>query len=120
MHTSAALSAPSQTFAPSPIARWWFQPENKKVVDGMLAEEDQASTVESEEENIRKKCEHHLAIGYVYELDTEPFHIDLSPKNPVVFCHGLLGFDIVEYWDDLPVAVLSLAGYKGGFGGKWC
>nr|XP_018264559.1 triacylglycerol lipase [Kwoniella dejecticola CBS 10117]OBR86717.1 triacylglycerol lipase [Kwoniella dejecticola CBS 10117] len=50
---------------------WWNG--NKGKVDEMMSEEDRADTVEEEQEKLRKKYK--------------------SPQNPVVFCHGLLGFD---------------------------
>ncbi|RSH84369.1 uncharacterized protein EHS24_005889 [Apiotrichum porosum] len=50
-----------------------FWSGHKKTVDGMLAEEDQADTIEEEQ------AQH--AIKY---------H---TPQHPMVFCHGLMGFD---------------------------
>ncbi|OCF74844.1 triacylglycerol lipase [Kwoniella mangroviensis CBS 8886] len=50
---------------------WWSG--NKGRVDEMMSEEDRADTVEEEKEKLRKKYK--------------------SPQNPIVFCHGLLGFD---------------------------
>ncbi|KAG8862057.1 hypothetical protein FRC20_011370 [Serendipita sp. 405] len=68
-------TAPS-SMAPSAVGRWWFQDGNKEVIDGMLKDEDKAPTVAQEAESIRKKY--------------------LTPKLPLVFCHGLLGFDSVS------------------------
>lgn len=50
---------------------WWK--EHKAMVDGMLKDEDKADTVEGEEDVIARRHQ--------------------APKNPVVFCHGLFGFD---------------------------
>ncbi|EIW68895.1 hypothetical protein TREMEDRAFT_68852 [Tremella mesenterica DSM 1558] len=52
---------------------WWSG--HKKDVDKDLAEEDQAETVEEEQEKLRRKYK--------------------TPKYPLVFCHGLLGFDYI-------------------------
>ncbi|KZV93779.1 alpha/beta-hydrolase [Exidia glandulosa HHB12029] len=71
IHTSAA----AETSVTSPT-RWWFTTENKKEVDTILDEGDQADTIEGEEEHFQQKY--------------------ASPKLPVVFCHGLLGFDKVS------------------------
>ncbi|KAG8774699.1 hypothetical protein FRC12_001866 [Ceratobasidium sp. 428] len=51
---------------------WWFG-ENKKDVDELLDEADRAETAEQERDGFRNKY--------------------LTPKNPIVFCHGLFGFD---------------------------
>lgn len=50
---------------------WWSG--NKGKVDHVLSEEDQADTVEEERDKLREKYR--------------------TPKYPLVFCHGLLGFD---------------------------
>ncbi|KAI0801042.1 Alpha/Beta hydrolase protein, partial [Fomes fomentarius] len=76
MHTSA----PSQgfNFPPLPSFKSWFGSEesaNTENQNPMLSDEDRAETAQEEREHIRRK--------YV------------STKNPVVFCHGLLGFDTV-------------------------
>lgn len=61
---------------------WWSG--NKKKVDATLAEEDRADTIEEEQEKHRRKCESCQEVLLM---------IDRTPKNPIVFCHGLLGFD---------------------------
>ncbi|OCH94719.1 alpha/beta-hydrolase [Obba rivulosa] len=76
LHTST----PSQSLKfglPDSIKNWFNSDEgtNKENMDPYLNEEDKAATPEEQRERIRQK--------YV------------SPKNPVVFCHGLLGFDTV-------------------------
>ena len=45
------------------------------MMDQMLEKEDQGETVEEEEANIQAR--------------------HTPPKNPIVFCHGLFGFDIL-------------------------
>ncbi|KAJ7596852.1 Alpha/Beta hydrolase protein [Mycena floridula] len=72
--TTSRNSSPSVSEIPTSAWRW-FQSENKENVDAMLDEEDRAETVQEERDRINKKY--------------------LSTKNPVVFCHGLLGFDSV-------------------------
>jgi hypothetical protein len=76
MHTSATAAAPQAPFVPSPISRWWFQPENKKTVDRMLDEDDQSSTVEKEGEKIRQKCKpsFYLPIHPDFDCPIRPFY----------------------------------------------
>ncbi|RSH94528.1 hypothetical protein EHS25_004332 [Saitozyma podzolica] len=52
---------------------WWGS--HKSKVDELMSEEDQAETVEEEKAKLRSKYR--------------------TPKNPLVFCHGLLGFDYI-------------------------
>lgn len=73
IQTSAAQA---MSPVPSGLNRWWFQDGNKETVDGMLHDADKAPTAQQEAEAIRKKY--------------------LTPRNPLVFCHGLLGFDSVN------------------------
>ncbi|KAI0756781.1 Alpha/Beta hydrolase protein [Daedaleopsis nitida] len=77
---SIHTSAPSQSFnfPQLPSFKDWFgsdEAADKESTNAMLSDEDRAETAEEEREHIRRK--------YV------------SPKNPLVFCHGLLGFDTV-------------------------
>ncbi|OCF34680.1 triacylglycerol lipase [Kwoniella heveanensis BCC8398] len=67
---------------------WWNG--NKGKVDEMMSEEDRADTVEEEKEKLRKKYR--------------------SPKNPVVFCHGLLGFD---YLGPASLPPLQISHWRG-------
>ncbi|THV06023.1 alpha/beta-hydrolase [Dendrothele bispora CBS 962.96] len=72
---------------------WWFQSGNKSNVDTLLEKDDRADTVQEEQENIRKKYR--------------------SPKNPIVFCHGLLGFDSVTIGPSIaPMQVTHWRGIK--------
>ncbi|RDB29528.1 Lipase 2 [Hypsizygus marmoreus] len=70
--TSAAA-----TFTPpdltSATSWWWFQSESKATVNQLLTQEDRAVSVHKQHQKHHKKYR--------------------SPRNPVVFCHGLLGFD---------------------------
>ena len=75
---------------PAPF-RNWFQTEPAEEDDkhsSILTEEDQDEDSETERENIRKKCRHPADLIRRFNVLS-----DLSPKNPIVFCHGLLGFD---------------------------
>ncbi|EJF66902.1 alpha/beta-hydrolase [Dichomitus squalens LYAD-421 SS1] len=77
IHTSASQGF---NFPQLPNLRSWFSSEeggngDKENLNPMLSDEDKAETAAGERENIRRK--------YV------------STKNPLVFCHGLLGFDTV-------------------------
>ncbi|KAF7306756.1 hypothetical protein MIND_00467300 [Mycena indigotica] len=77
----------------SPFARWWFQSENKENVDTLLESEDRADNIEQEQELLHNKYR--------------------STKNPVVFCHGLLGFDSVSIGPAIaPVQVTHWRGIR--------
>lgn len=85
-----ASTAPQ--IAPPPIpSKWWFQSDSdsgsKDNVDKLLNEEDQASSLNKIHQKYR------------------------SPKAPVVFCHGLLGFDTVTVGPSL--APLQVAHWRG-------
>ncbi|KAF8477857.1 Alpha/Beta hydrolase protein [Gautieria morchelliformis] len=81
-----------EPFTPSPT-RSWFRWENKRSVDQLLVEEDRAETVKGEEDNIRRKYR--------------------SPRYPIVFCHGLLGFDSIQLGASFaPVEVSHWRGIK--------
>ncbi|KAJ7487406.1 Alpha/Beta hydrolase protein [Mycena galericulata] len=92
LHTAAvAADVPSQP--ESAIARWWFQSENKDNVDALLDESDRADSVQQEQRILHSKYR--------------------SPKNPVVFCHGLLGFDSVTIGPAIaPMQVTHWRGIK--------
>ena len=95
MSTSSKASASADSPVTNSSSGWWFfNSENKENVDTILGEEDRADTVSQEQENIRKRCMYPIIL-------CEHTHqylpiVDRSPKNPVVFCHGLLGFDSVS------------------------
>ncbi|KAG2154652.1 Alpha/Beta hydrolase protein [Suillus clintonianus] len=79
-------------FAPSPTpSKWWFQSDSdsgiKENVDKLLNEEDQVSSLNRIHQKYR------------------------APKAPVVFCHGLLGFDTVTVGPSL--APLQVAHWRG-------
>ncbi|WVR03961.1 hypothetical protein IAU60_000960 [Kwoniella sp. DSM 27419] len=67
---------------------WWNG--NKTKMDEMMVEEDRAETIEEEKEKMRKKYR--------------------SPQNPVVFCHGLLGFD---YLGPASLPPLQISHWRG-------
>ncbi|KAJ7786122.1 Alpha/Beta hydrolase protein [Mycena metata] len=91
VHTLAAPESPVQP--ESAIARWWFQSENKDNVDALLDQEDRADSVQQEQRILQDKYR--------------------SPKNPVVFCHGLLGFDSVTIGPSIaPMQVTHWRGIK--------
>ncbi|KAJ6519641.1 Alpha/Beta hydrolase protein [Mycena sanguinolenta] len=90
MHSAAAQPP---TTPESSIARWWFQSENKENVDTLLEQEDRADSVQQEQRLLQSKYR--------------------SPKNPVVFCHGLLGFDSVTIGPAIaPMEVTHWRGIK--------
>lgn len=95
-HTSQRgfASATSQgfLFGISSAPSWRpFQSDSKEATDRLLSEEDRAPTVEEEQSRIRKKY--------------------LSPKYPIVFCHGLLGFDSVTIGP--AIAPLEVTHWRG-------
>ena len=98
---------------PAPF-RNWFQTDPVKDGDGhgsILTEEDQDEDSEAEREHIRKKCKCSVDPCTIFSaLNVLP---DLSPKNPVVFCHGLLGFDSVSIGPSIaPLEVTHWRGIK--------
>ncbi|KAL5533990.1 hypothetical protein ACEPAG_450 [Sanghuangporus baumii] len=87
------LETPSyaRLFSTTSPTRWWFGKEHKTEVDELLDESDRADTIEGEEEHLRKKY--------------------LAPKHPVVFCHGLLGFDNVKIGPS--IAPMNVSHWRG-------
>lgn len=71
-HVQRQHSGQGQQVRPISSGSGWWR-EHKAMVDGMLKDEDKGDTIEDEEEAIARR---HLA-----------------PQHPVVFCHGLFGFD---------------------------
>ncbi|KAL0948670.1 hypothetical protein HGRIS_010473 [Hohenbuehelia grisea] len=77
----------------SPTGWWWFQAQNKENVDSLLNEEDRADTLQQEQDNLGSKYR--------------------TPRNPIVFCHGLLGFDVVSLGPSIaPLQVTHWRGIK--------
>lgn len=92
--SSSLASLPSlpPLFSTSATPSWWrFKNDNKEDIDRLLSEEDRAPTVEEERSRIHKKY--------------------LSPKHPIVFCHGLLGFDSVTIGP--AIAPLEVTHWRG-------
>ncbi|KAI0347830.1 alpha/beta-hydrolase [Trametopsis cervina] len=86
---SQKLTLPS---LPNPFG--WFTTEDasqKDNMDPLLTEEDKAHNAHAQKEHIQQKYS--------------------SPKNPVVFCHGLLGFDTVTV--GLSIAPLQVSHWRG-------
>ncbi|KAI8990493.1 alpha/beta-hydrolase [Trametes punicea] len=93
---SVHTSAPSQSFnfqLPDSIRNWFSSEDSsgKESLNPMLSDEDKAPTAAQERENIRQK--------YV------------ATKNPLVFCHGLLGFDTVTLGPS--IAPLQVTHWRG-------
>ncbi|KAH9857955.1 Alpha/Beta hydrolase protein [Lenzites betulinus] len=94
-------SAPAQFNFPQlpPSIRSWFSADessSKENLNPLLSEADKAETAKEERENIRQKY--------------------LAPKNPIVFCHGLLGFDTVNLGPSIaPLQVTHWRGIRDAF-----
>ncbi|KAI0328176.1 alpha/beta-hydrolase [Cubamyces sp. BRFM 1775] len=94
---SIHTSAPAQSFnfpqLPNSIRSWFGADEGggKENLNPMLSDEDRGETAAQERANIRHK--------YV------------ATKNPVVFCHGLLGFDTVTLGPS--IAPLQVTHWRG-------
>lgn len=109
---------------------WWSG--NKGKVDQMMSEEDQADTVDEEREKLKRKCRSDLScdtnIGRTADIGVADLHlqalttvpsspgapltqrIDRTPKRPMVFCHGLLGFD---YLGPTSLPPLQISHWRG-------
>ena len=109
----ASLPSPRALFSTSATPSWWrLQNDNKENIDRLLSEEDRAPTVEEEQSRIHKKCAwpavHPSCLLLPYVI-----RVDLSPKHPIVFCHGLLGFDSVTIGPTIaPLEVTHWRGIK--------
>ncbi|KAJ8474508.1 hypothetical protein ONZ51_g7173 [Trametes cubensis] len=94
---SIHTSAPAQSFnfpqLPNSIRSWFGGDEGsgKENLNPMLSDEDRGETAAQERANIRHK--------YV------------ATKNPLVFCHGLLGFDTVTLGPS--IAPLQVTHWRG-------
>ncbi|KAI0003758.1 Alpha/Beta hydrolase protein, partial [Russula compacta] len=87
-----SLPSPRALFSSSATPSWWrSQSDSKEDIDRLLSEEDRGPTVEEEQSRIHKKY--------------------LSPKHPIVFCHGLLGFDSVTIGP--AIAPLEVTHWRG-------
>ncbi|KAF8167720.1 Alpha/Beta hydrolase protein [Crassisporium funariophilum] len=90
--TLSSAAIPQDLRAPTTSSftwqQWWFGQDSNK--DTLLAQEDRPQNQEHKEE-LKKKY--------------------LSPRNPVVFCHGLLGFDSVTI--GLPMAPFEVTHWRG-------
>lgn len=83
----------STTAAPETWRTWWEGSNakgKKKRQDPLLAPEDQGETLQEEQAKIDRKYQ--------------------SPKNPIVFCHGLLGFD---YLGPASLPPLQISHWRG-------
>ncbi|KAI0095101.1 Alpha/Beta hydrolase protein [Irpex rosettiformis] len=95
IHTTPPSQKLTLPAIPNPFS--WFGVEDasqqKEIMGPSLSEEDRARTQQKQKEQIRQH--------YV------------SPKNPVVFCHGLLGFDTVTLGPSIaPLQVTHWRGIK--------
>jgi len=102
----ASLSSLSSTSAGPSWRR--FQNDNKEAIDRLLSEEDRAPTVEEERSRIHKKCS---SFSVTLGIFLPFLRTDLSPKHPIVFCHGLLGFDSVTIGP--AIAPLEVTHWRG-------
>lgn len=104
IHTSAA---PQISPSPAP-SRWWFQSDSdsgsKESVNKLLNEEDQVASLNK----LHQKC---MFLVYRRSGFADHLPVDRAPKAPVVFCHGLLGFDTVTVGPSL--APLQVAHWRG-------
>ncbi|KAI0080363.1 alpha/beta-hydrolase, partial [Panus rudis PR-1116 ss-1] len=90
IHTTSSTQRLS---LPNPFKGWLASDGSKDSMDPFLSDEDKASSTQAQKEVIRQRY--------------------ASPKNPVVFCHGLLGFDTVTVGPSIaPVQVSHWRGIK--------
>ena len=112
IHTTAS----QQTFAfpQLPSLQSWFSPKDssdKNDVHSLLSEEDQAENTEAEREHIRQKCAYLPVPSFLCDANAVPGFPDVATKNPLVFCHGLLGFDTVTLGPQ--IAPLQVQHWRG-------
>lgn len=101
---------------PDSVKSWFGGDESadSKAMHHMLTEEDQRATRQAEREHIRQKCE--FEFNPCTRRLTTRGCTDYGPKNPVVFCHGLLGFDTVTVGPSIaPLQVTHWRGIKEAF-----
>lgn len=117
IHTTApqSLKLPS---LPLSIRSWFGSEEgvNKENIHPLLGEEDKQESAQAERDHIRKKCASLPSIAFVRCKGMAVLtllNIDYAPRNPVVFCHGLLGFDTVTIGPSIaPMQVTHWRGIK--------
>ncbi|PCH33909.1 alpha/beta-hydrolase [Wolfiporia cocos MD-104 SS10] len=110
VHTSAPAPAPLRLPAlsgslPGSLRSWFGDggsaQGSRESVHALLGDEDKQPTRQAEREHIKKKY--------------------CAPKNPVVFCHGLLGFDTVTLGPAIaPLQVTHWRGIKEAFEENGC
>ncbi|KDR85381.1 hypothetical protein GALMADRAFT_234224 [Galerina marginata CBS 339.88] len=83
-YSASAIPVPELQRSSTVSSKWWFQ------TDSLLSQDDRPETAQQKEE-IKKKY--------------------LSPRNPVIFCHGLLGFDSVTIGP--AIAPLEVTHWRG-------
>ncbi|CAA7268008.1 unnamed protein product [Cyclocybe aegerita] len=88
-----SLDSVSQKSSTTTSASWWsFQQFTKSNKDALLADEDRPQT-QQQQQDLKNKY--------------------ISPNNPIVFCHGLLGFDSVTIGPTIaPLEVTHWRGIK--------
>ena len=96
--SSTSTSAPASPTVSSPVTWSWSQ---------FVGEYGPASRDEQAEEEQSKKCQSLFPLSTHSNL----FNADKSTKNPIVFCHGLLGFDSVTIGP--PIATLQVGYWRG-------
>ena len=113
---SIHTTAPAQAFAfpQLPSLKNWFSSEDssgKDDVHQLLSEDDQAESPEAERAHIRQKCASRFCSVLVTLAHRRTSISDVATKNPVVFCHGLMGFDTVQLGPS--VAPLQIQHWRG-------
>lgn len=92
IHTSSLQSSPTTS-----SWQWWFQQQTPSSPPPLAPNE-----------HTDKQCSL-LSFSHINGLKI--YLIDLSPSNPVVFCHGLLGFDSVTIGP--AIAPLEVSHWRG-------
>lgn len=82
------------------FSRWWFQSDNFFSQEQTL----------DHKEHVKKKCSL-PSLFFIFIPSSSLPHPDLSPRNPVIFCHGLLGFDSVTIGP--AIAPLEVSHWRG-------
>ncbi|KIM47829.1 hypothetical protein M413DRAFT_61915 [Hebeloma cylindrosporum] len=101
VHTRSFSTLSEIDSSSNSFSRWWFQSDTKLNLLPLEQTQEQ-------KDHLKKKCIFLLSFSHSSLPHRFP---DISPRNPVVFCHGLLGFDSVTIGP--AIAPLEVSHWRG-------